>query len=107
MYFVKLDLSVSGLPASATRGCTRHVAKTFLAESPIIAIEKAQRLGDAPRHYSAVDNLFNAVLNALLNDHVLASSDVVMTARYTAIDCKNHKTVATYTSYFDFNDVVD
>ena len=107
MYLVKLDLSVSGLPASATRGCTRHVAKTFLAESPFIAIEQAQRLGDAPRHAIAVDNLHNAVLNALLYDHVHATGDVVITARYTAIDCNSHKTVATYTRYFDFNYVVD
>ena len=107
MYLVKLDLSVSGLPASATRGCTRHVAKTFLAESPFIAIEKAQRLGDASRHVIAVDNLYNAVLNAILDDHVPATGDVVMTARYTAIDCNSYKTVATYTRYFDFNDVRD
>ena len=39
MYLVKLDLSVKGLPVSFTRGFTRHVAKTFLAESPFIARE--------------------------------------------------------------------
>lgn len=106
MYFVKLDLSVSGLPASATRGYTRHIVKPFLADSPFDAIDKAQRVGDVSRYTSAVRNLYHAILSSLVYDHVPATGDVVLTARYTAIDPKNHKIAATYTRYYNFDDYV-
>lgn len=107
MYIVKLDLSVKGLPASVTRGCTRHIAKSYDVDSPFIAIDKAQSFCYSPRYVSAVENLYSAVLCAILYDHVPATGDVIMNARYTVFDCDDNKCVATYVRHFNFDDFDD
>lgn len=105
MYLVKLDLSVKGLPAVCTRGCKRHVSQILTADSPSIAVYNAVHYGDAPVLEDAVSDLYGAIFGALLYDseHIFKSCDVVMTARYTVVDCRNNERVATYTRYYNFD----
>lgn len=105
MYLVKLDLSVKGLPAFCTRGYKRHVSMCFHADTPLIALYKAEQYDLAPKFEDAISELHGSILFALLLDseHIFSSGDVVMTARYTVIDCDYDERVATYTRYFNFD----